>query len=69
MCTAYKGKKGDIIQPRLSPEDLKSRKILKWNAGFFTTEDPNIPRPPPRQSPSVPETAAAATATNKALHN
>jgi hypothetical protein len=68
MCTAYKGKGGDIIQPRLSPEDTKARKILKWNAGFFMTEDPTAPRPP-RQSPSVQETAAAATATNAALHN
>jgi hypothetical protein len=68
MCTAYKGKKGDIIQPRLSPEETKARKIMKWKAGFFSTEDPNAPRPP-RQSPSVQEAAAAVTATNTALHN
>jgi len=61
--------KGDVIQPRLSNEETKARKILKWNSGFFMTEDPNAPRPPPRQSPSVQETAAAATATNQALHN
>lgn len=68
MCTAYKGKGGDIIQPRLSPEETKARKILKWNAGFFSTEDPTAPRLP-RHSPSVQETAAAAAATNAALHN
>jgi hypothetical protein len=69
MCTAYKGKKGDVILPRLSNEETKARKILKWNAGFFMTEDPTAPRPPHRQSPSVQDAAAAAAATNQALHN
>jgi hypothetical protein len=69
MCTAYKGKKGDIILPRLSNEETKARKIMKWNAGFFMTEDPTAPRPPPRQSPSAQDAAAATAATNLALHN
>jgi predicted DNA binding CopG/RHH family protein len=69
MCTAYKTSKGDIINPRLSHEETTSRKILRWNAGFFMTENPTTPRPPPRHSPSVTDAAAATSATNKALGN
>jgi hypothetical protein len=66
FCTAFKNKSGEVILPKLSFDENKSRASAKFQAGFFASKDPNI-RPPPRESPSVQNTAASASATTTRL--
>jgi hypothetical protein len=66
MCTSFKNKKGDIITPKQSAEENKTRLQARWHAGFFSQRDPNISKPP-RLSPSVQDTAASTTQTANVL--
>ena len=68
FCTSFKNKAGEIIIPKLSFEENKSRALAKFLAGFFASKDPSI-RPPPRESPSVQNTAASASATTTKLNS
>jgi hypothetical protein len=68
FCTSFKNKAGEIIIPKLSFDENKSRAVAKFQAGFFASKDPSI-RPPPRESPSVQNTAASASATTTKLNN
>jgi hypothetical protein len=40
LCTSFKNKAGEIIEPKLTAEQNKALGILKWNAGFFAEKDP-----------------------------
>ena len=68
LCTSFKNKLGEIIEPKLSHGENLQRSLTRYNLGFFASKDPNV-RPPPRESPTVQEGAASATATNRRLGN
>jgi hypothetical protein len=59
FCTSFKNKLDQLIEPKLTFEQVKKATIARWNAGFFAAKDPNIR--PHRDSPSVQAAASAAT--------
>jgi hypothetical protein len=64
FCTAFKNKLDQLIEPKLTFEQIKKATIARWHAGFFAAKDPNKPH---RDSPSVQATASAAAETQKRL--
>jgi hypothetical protein len=66
LCTSFKNKAGEIIEPKLTAEKNKELSILKWKAGFFSEKDPNT-RPAERQSPSTQGTAQHASEASQRL--
>jgi hypothetical protein len=65
FCTSFKNKQDQLIEPRLTFEQIKKATMARWHAGFFAAKDPN--NRPHRDSPSVQATASAAADTQKRL--
>ena len=65
FCTAFKNKKDELIEPKLTYDQIKIATKARWIAGFFSAKDPNLR--PERNSPSVQEAASAATDTRARL--
>jgi hypothetical protein len=65
FCTSFKNKLDQLIEPKLTFEQIKKATIARWNAGFFAAKDPNSR--PHRDSPSVQAAASAATDTRVRL--
>ncbi len=65
FCTSFKNKQDQLIEPKLTFEQVKKATIARWWAGFFAAKDPN--NRPHRDSPSVQATASAAADTQKRL--
>jgi hypothetical protein len=65
FCTAFKNKADQLIEPKLTFDQIKKATLARWNAGFFAAKDPNS-RPAPH-SPSVQQAAGAAATTRDLL--
>jgi hypothetical protein len=65
FCTSFKNKLDQLIEPKLTFEQIKKATTARWWAGFFAAKDPN--NRPHRDSPSVQATASAAADTQKRL--